>query len=173
MTAPRVSPALSPHTSETPTAQVAAEFARGLLVAESGGNASAESTVAAAERVCVRVTTGLSGWFGPYGSHALITRALATARATHPVLAEVTISEEPCLSGLSDTARAHGAPAAAEAIVAVVAALGDLLARLIGDDLAIGLLEQSIAHHSFQAPGSSIAAPRRARPDDRSGAQAP
>jgi hypothetical protein len=173
MTAHPVTPSLARHASDTPTAKVAAEFTRNLLAAESAGDASAQSIVNAAERICVRVTTGLSRWFGPYGSHALITRALATARVTHPVLAEVTMSEEPCLTGLSNAARAHGAPAASEAIVAVVSALGDLLARLIGDDLAIGLLEQSIAHHSSQAPGSSNAASRRAPPDDRSGAQAP
>lgn len=123
----------------------ALDVARRLFARELRGGADDAAVVEAAERVCARVADGLSRWFGPYGSLALITRALVRARAHHPALAGVaaTAAHPPCLTGLAESARAHGAKATAEGVVAVLAALAELIGRLIGDDLAASLFEQS------------------------------
>jgi hypothetical protein len=121
----------------------ATRLARQLISRELHGETSDDATVLAAERICVLVTGGLSRWFGQYGSHALVTRALASVQGRHPVLRRVTVTEAHQVSGLADTVSAHGADATIEGIIAMVAALADLIGRLIGDDLAMLLLEQS------------------------------
>ena len=124
------------------SATAATRLVRALL--DAGPHDSADDTVQRAGAMCVRITRGLSRWFGPFGSHALVMRALAGVRGDHPVLANVTLSDGPDIVGLADAAAQHGDAAAVDAIVAATARLSDLLARLIGDDLAISLLEQSI-----------------------------
>jgi hypothetical protein len=63
----------------------------------------------------------------------------------HPVLDTVRTSARSVysLDGLSDSAARHGAAAATEGAAAVLAALIELLGRLIGEDMALSLLEQS------------------------------
>lgn len=118
------------------------------------GETSDDATIAAAARICVLLAVGLSRWFGPIGSHALLTRALASVRAHHPVLRGVAMTEEARLIGLAENASAHGADATHESIVAMFAALADLIGRLIGEDLAMNVLEQST---SFPTAGRSSA----------------
>ena len=71
----------------------------------------------------------------------LLDRALALARAEHPVL-----GESSCLGGdepaTTAAARAHGAAEVAAGMVALVAALIELLGRIIGDEMAVRLVEQ-------------------------------
>ena len=100
-----------------------------------------------ADRVCRRVSDELSRWIGNDGCRALFARALAAAQAEggHPVLDTVRTSARSvyCLDGLSESATRHGAAAATEGAAAVLSTLIELLARLIGDDMALSLLEQS------------------------------
>ncbi len=138
------------HEPGSPSA-TARELARHLLSAEAngGGSAPAEAeSVNAAERLCLEVTGGLSRWFGPFGSQALVARALATVQEQHPVMRDVQVTGTACLSGLPDTARSHGATATTDAVVEVMAELAALIGRLIGDDLAISLLQQSMTMSS-------------------------
>jgi hypothetical protein len=88
----------------------------------------------------------LSRSVGSYGYYALLARALAAARADHPVLRAVRVVAAPTpeLAGLADAARAHGAGAAVAGAEAVLATLIDLLGRLIGDDLAVTFIDQTI-----------------------------
>ena len=89
------------------------------------------------------VPDALARWFGSYGSLALVTRALAITVPEHPALTTVTAAsaQSPRLIGLAASARVHGATATANAVTALLASLVELLGRLIGDDLALMLLE--------------------------------
>jgi hypothetical protein len=103
-------------------------------------------TVAAAEQAARLLGDALSRWFGPYGYHALLTRALVEARGAHPVLAAVSVRSplEPFLDGLVEGARAHGNRAMTTGVTTVLATVIDLLGRLIGEDMALYLVEQSV-----------------------------
>ena len=85
----------------------------------------------------------LTRWFGAYGYHALLARAVAQARRTHPALAAVTEGEPlaPALGGLDEAAAAHGVEAAADGIQAVLTAVIALLGRIVGDDMVMYLVE--------------------------------
>jgi hypothetical protein len=124
----------------------ARELACQLLARETMAPPGADTTNGA-DRVCRRASDELSRWIGNDGCRALFARALATAQAEggHPVLDTVRTSARSvyCLDGLSDAAARHGAAAATEGAAAVLAALIELLGRLIGDDMALSLLEQS------------------------------
>ena len=68
------------------------------------------------------------------------------AQADHPALASVRYSRQSaiCLERLAESARTHGADAAADGVAAILTALIELLARLIGQDIAMRLVEQSV-----------------------------
>ena len=131
--------------------------------------------VAAAERICERIAAGLARWFGAFGSSALVGRALARARAEDSVLAKLTMTESGLgVSGFAASAKDHGADAALSGAALYLAVLFDLLARLIGTDLATALVEQSAAGVPDGPPASSAepAAPR-VSPSEAPGTSAP
>ena len=136
MTGPRLDP---------PAPVGARALARKLLDGESQPGASLHDSAAAAERTALRIMAGLSRWFGGFGSQTLLARALAAARRQHAVLADVSIGEPTLLEGLDAAVKVHGGPAAEEAVISTIVALAALLGRLVGDDLAISLLEQCVA----------------------------
>jgi hypothetical protein len=127
-----------------------------LLAREASEGDTPGGVAAATERVCGRVSEYLSRWVGTDGSGALFARALASAQAEHPALGNVRYSRQSavCLDGLAESARTHGAGAAADGVTAILAALIELLGRLIGDDIAIRLVEQSM---STQTPDDTRA----------------
>jgi limonene-1,2-epoxide hydrolase len=128
------------------------ELAARLFVDEHGDAPANDAIVPTVERLFARLFVGLSRWFGPYGTTALLTRALARAQANHNALAPISVSaDDPSvLIGRADSVRTHGAALFADGIVGVLAALADLIGRLIGNDLATNLLEQSVG-----LPGSN------------------
>jgi hypothetical protein len=132
-----------------PTSPAACALARRLL-ARAGtptdaGHAPREP-VAAAEWVARALAAELSRWLGPYGYHTLLARALADALHAHPALAAVRVRapSDPTLEGLADAARTHGSDAVADAAAGLLAGVVDLLGRLIGEDMAAGLLERAV-----------------------------
>lgn len=132
-----------------PISRAAWELAERLLAAGAAGAAStagAGSPLAGASLADRCLATELSRWFGAYGYHALVTRALARARADHPALDAVQIgpATAPALDGLSDAVRVHGAGAVVAGVSALLAALLDLLARLVGEDLVGTFVERTI-----------------------------
>jgi hypothetical protein len=149
---PPSDPQSSPPTTPRATA-------RRLLARELGGEARVEAAeagavAAAGEQLVLRITGGLSRSFGPYGAVALVARALVRVRASHPLLAAVTIVattppdsvDRPIqITGLAAGASSSGAAAAVDALTAWLAQLADLLGGIIGDDLAATILEQSAA----------------------------
>lgn len=126
----------------------------------------AQSQLPAAARVGRHLAVELSRWFGPYGYHALLTRALARARREHSVLEAVHVGppSAPYLNGLEDAAQAHGVAATTAGVQAVLAALIDLLGRLIGDDLAVMLIDQTIRAMATGPAGVATSTDGSARP---------
>jgi hypothetical protein len=144
----------SPHSPPALPPSAPGDAAGEWFTRELRGEADPAALVAAVERFGVRVPEGLARWFGPYGARALVTRALARARADHPALAavHVTDGQPPCLTGLAESAGAHGARAAADGVLALLSSLSESLGRLIGDDLTSRLLAQSLPPQSAAAP---------------------
>jgi hypothetical protein len=89
----------------------------------------------------------LSRWVGPDGCHALFTRALTETRTDYPALAQIQLRarSEPYIDGVAETIMAHGDPATAGALESMLVRLVELLGRLIGDDMAMKLIERSLA----------------------------
>ncbi len=143
-----------------PTEAAARALASQLLTREVSTPLGADTT-GAADRVCCRVSEELARWMGNDGCRALFARALATAQTAggHPVLEMVRISAGSvyCLDGLTDGALRHGAAAANDGAAAVLSALIELLGRLIGDDMALGLL----AHSALAPPAARVAGRRK------------
>lgn len=144
-----------------PNTPVARELAERLL-ASGGERGPAEheraGPLSAAGRVDRHLAAELSRWFGPYGYHALLTRAIVQARSQHPALALVRVGppEAPYFDGLAEAAQAHGAPATLAGLVAVLAGLIEILGRLIGADLAMTFVDRTIL---AMAPATATDAP--------------
>jgi hypothetical protein len=120
------------------------------LWARTAADASTPGEVAAAaERLCTQLRSGLGRWIGADGYRVLLDRALALVRPAHPALGGLS-----CLGEDNPTtataAQAYGAREVAAGIVALVAALIELLGRIIGDEMAARLVEQT-----------GVASPRR------------
>jgi hypothetical protein len=112
-----------------------------------GGHTSARAAAAA----CDQLYRELSRWVGRDGCHALFTRALAQARTDFPVLEEIQLraQSEPYVEGVAETIMAHGDAATAEALESMLVRLVELLGRLIGDDMAMKLIERSLAASEY------------------------
>lgn len=144
----------------SPVAQVVARrfiASPSASLARVGDSRDTADHVAAAERIFRALSGELSRWFGPFGYHALLTRALVKSRGEHRVLADVHVrsATEPWLAGLPEAAQLHGAEAATEGVATLLAALIDLLGRLIGEDLAVNLVSQALTSRAPEGdPGA-------------------
>ena len=118
-----------------------ADSAERLWAQVAGDTILPEDLIAPAERICAQLRTGLSRWIGADGHSALLDRAISQTRAAHPVLDRLV-----CTAGNSPTtrtaARAYGAAEVAAGMVALVSAVTELLGRIIGEEMAVRLVEQ-------------------------------
>ncbi len=105
-----------------------AEISRGGGVEDSG----------IAQRITMRLHQELGKLIGPAGIDVLLARSIVLARRTHPVLAGITAGSGGTLAGL-DEAALQGAELH-EGAMAIVSHFIELLASLIGEDLAMGLV---------------------------------
>jgi hypothetical protein len=115
--------------------------------------------------VLTRLQDQLLGWFGPDGVNALVVRALDRTRSVSPVLDRLHHPKRGTLrlSAITeDSAVGNGdgltVTEVNEAIVALVAAILTLIARLVGDDMMrhlIGQIWPSISGGAAFAPGKS------------------
>jgi hypothetical protein len=115
----------------------------------------AHDPVTLAERTAAALADTLTRMFGPYGYHALLTRALGQARAAIPALpaladVHVRATLTPQLDGVADAARTHGPEALTAGITVLLAAVVGLLGRVVGEQMALQLLERSM--HSPDGP---------------------
>jgi hypothetical protein len=108
---------------------------------------AADGEARAAASACNDLYRGLSRWVGPDGCHALFARALAEARTEHPALMQIQLRarSEPYLDGVAETIMAHGEAATGAGLESMLVRLIALLGRLIGDEMATKLIEQSLA----------------------------
>lgn len=130
--------------SDTPKAR---ELVRNLIGREADTQpdetpAAMNSTLVA----CERLHRELSRWVGPIGCHALFTRALADTGALHPLLSGIRLQNQtqPYFGGTAEISDAYGPAATAEALDAMLVTLVEILGRLIGDDMAMKLILQSL-----------------------------
>jgi hypothetical protein len=152
--------ALDPRSPLSQPSDTGREIARQLLDSQLRDGTDDSARVAEAVRLSVCISEGLSRLFGPYGALALVTRALTAARANHIALADVSVTTDAAtrvamLAGMERTGRLHGAKAATEGFVGWAAALYDLLARLIGDDLASRLIRNCVPREDHR-PGPTV-----------------
>lgn len=97
---------------------------------------------AAAERLGLRVRAGLSRWIGELGYDVLLNRSLHLMRRAHPAIESITsfIGD----AGPPIAAQDPPAPAALEsAVVTLLATMVDLLALMVGPQMAGNLLTLS------------------------------
>ena len=135
----------------------ATEVARRHWARAAGDTNTLEEVAAAAERTCTQLQAGLARWVGTEGYRALIDRALLLARAEHPVLGGLSChgGDEPATTA---AVRAHSAAEVATGIVALVATLIDLLSRIVGEEMAVELVNQAVARLPGRAASSNQAA---------------
>lgn len=129
-----------------PTEAVSArELTRRLVARAAAQSDTPDGAAHAVHAACERTYRKLTRSLGQSGSHALLTRALAQARIEHPLLGDIRIGaqSEPGLGGVPGIVQAHGAPAVAAGLEAVLETLLGLLGRLIGDDVMTQLVERS------------------------------
>lgn len=130
------------------SARAARDIALRLLASEGAPHGSSSDLVAqAGARVLERLQHTLARWFGVDGAHALLSRALDKSRYACPGLDAL---EVPSLAGENDIAISPDTFAAlqslppneaTEACAAAIAEVVALLGRLVGDDVALRLVE--------------------------------
>lgn len=114
-----------------------------LLWARTAGDSnSPEDVVAGAEHTCIQLRAGLGRWIGAMGYRALLDRALLLARVEHPALGTLS-----CYGGdeemIAVAVRTYGATEVANGMEALVFRLVELLGRIIGEEMAVRLVEQT------------------------------
>jgi hypothetical protein len=94
-------------------------------------------------RACSRVTTALRDSLGEGGCTALLARALRRTKAAHPSLGTLSPIEGDriALDGVSASVEAYGSAAVAAALEALFAAVAEILIQLIGEEMAIRLID--------------------------------
>jgi len=139
----------SDRDKDTPSRNVPAaqQMARRLIKSHRSERTEGQTAARAAATACDDLYQELSRWVGPDGCHALFTRALAQARIDHPALGQIHLHarSSPYVDGVAETIMAHGDPATAAGLEAMLVHLIELLGRLIGDDMAMKLIERSVA----------------------------
>jgi hypothetical protein len=137
----------------------ARQIARRLIDSRRPDRAGADTAARAAASACEHLYRELSRWVGPDGCHALFTRALAQAQVEYPALGQIQLRarSEPYIDGVAATIMAHGDAATAQALQSMLVHLVELLGRLIGDDMAMRLIDRSLfaSEPSDGGPGST------------------
>ena len=91
--------------------------------------------------MCTELRAGLGRWIGTDGYRTLLDRALELVRVDHPALGGLSCmgGDEPAITAAVGT---HGAAQVAAGMVAWVTGLIELLGGIIGDEMAVRLVEQ-------------------------------
>jgi hypothetical protein len=121
-------------------------IARSLLAREAAPEKAGDpATVATAmQQTCLRVVANLRDALGEDGCNALLLSALARTEPEHPALTVIRRFDGDSfhLDGVVASVEAHGVAAVTAAIEALLASVVEILGRLIGEDMAIRLIEQ-------------------------------
>jgi len=84
----------------------------------------------------------LARWIGIEGFRALFERTIGLAQRRHPVLAGLTAGGGEEGATFASAVQIHGANAVAAGMVGLISQMIDLLARIIGETMAVRLVEQ-------------------------------
>ena len=116
------------------------------LIARIGEPADDGAAAIAARDACESVAVEFSRWVGARGYDALMLRVLSEARPAHPALEQIhfQIRPEPGLTGVAESIERHGPAATARALGALLESILALLTRLIGEDLVVTFVENSM-----------------------------
>jgi hypothetical protein len=133
------------------------ELARRLVDSHQLASAGGDTDARAAAAACNDLYKELSRWVGPDGCHALFTRALAQTQIEYPALEQIKLRAraEPYIDGVAETIMALGDNVTAEAIESMLGRLVELLGRLIGDDMAMKLIERGLTASERGDPASN------------------
>lgn len=105
------------------------------------GSAETPDEVAlAADRMCAQLRAGLGRWIGDAGYRSLFERALRVTRTDHPALAQLSFDAGDQVATSAEV-RAHGTREVAAGMVALVGTVIQLLGRIIGEEMALRLVE--------------------------------
>jgi hypothetical protein len=140
---------LDGHTALMPHSPATQDMARRLLARETSASDDPAMVAAALQRALVRVWANLGDSVGDDGRDALLARALARTESDHPALKDICRLNNGAihLDGAVASVEAHGVAPVTAAIEALLAALLEVLGRLIGEDMAMKLLD-----HDLPAP---------------------
>ena len=134
------------------------QLARRLLAPElTLGTADPEVAAVGLRRTCERISVTLRNALGVDGSSALFHRALMRTEAAHPSLAGLRGSDDRHIAfeGLAASVDAHGIGAVSAGVEALLAALIDILVRLIGEEMTIRLTAAEAASPTAPNGGAS------------------
>ncbi len=129
------------------------QVAHRLIHSRPSQSPAVESPARAAAAATDHLYRELSRWVGHDGCHALFTRALTEARVEWPALRRVHLHarSDPYVDGVAEAIMSHGDPVTADALESMLTRLVELLARLIGEDMAMMLMERSLAQSNSAA----------------------
>lgn len=135
------------------------EVARDFWARDAVDVSAPEEVIAAAERICVQLQAGLVRWVGTDGYSALLHRVLERVRAEHPALSRLSCNGSD-KQEIAAAVRAHGAAEVTAGMMALVAALIDLLGRIVGEEMAVELVNQAVAASPRRASSTGTAGGR-------------
>lgn len=117
----------------------------------SEAQSSLETAALAIHRSYSRASNALRNSTGEAGRAALLARALASTERAHPALSDLRVlnSDGVHLDDIVSSIEAHGREDVAAAVEALIGAVVDVLARLIGADMAKQLVHDDV--HQYQA----------------------
>ena len=118
------------------------DLARRLLTRET--TATDVASAMPLQEAWTRIANSLRRAVGDDGFSALLVRALKSAEARHPALADISrVDDAGAQLDMAAGVEAHGVAAVAEALELVVASLIDVLGSLIGADMVLNLLDEN------------------------------
>jgi hypothetical protein len=138
---------LDEYTVLMPHSPAAQEIAHRLLAWEMPAGGEPAMVAAALQQTLTRVSANLRDSVGDDGRDALLARAIARTESDYPALKDIRRLNNGAvhLDGVVTSVEAHGVAPVTAAIEALLAALVAVLARLIGEDMAMRLLDHDLS----------------------------
>lgn len=116
---------------------------------------SSDPAASALQRACAAVVQNVRQALGEHGCEALLSRAVATIETRHPLAADLRYPQGFTSERLSMAVQVHGAAATEAAVESLIGTLTEILARLIGEDMAIRMIDPDGPPHVPDAAGTS------------------
>lgn len=138
----------------------AAAVARRLWASAATEDSAPDVLAAAVDRICSHLRTGLGRWIGAEGYHSLLDQALGRVRPAHGVLRGFGCMGNEQAAILTAIQR-YGSDAVLAAMVDLVAMLVELLGQIIGEEMAVRLVEQAGLPSSRAGVGTGTEGGRR------------